>query len=444
MRERFSEDGGRGFFGCISSLRRHRGQRSDVDNAATTSGDHPFCRVPAERAHRFVHDHRLGGELVHRGVQGGGAYAESGAVDKHVNLAGFQFADDGGDAAVGGEIGWERAGVQLFEVVLRAGDCDDVVAFGGELLDERPADAAGGAGNEGAGRGGAQLGSLGRRVHGLDLRGGCGVVLQRYGEWVRIVTWNVNSVRARAERIGLFLDRSDVDVLAIQELKCKDAQFPAHIFEDRGYQVAFHGLNQWNGVAVASRVGLDDVEVGFEGVPGFGDDDQVEARAISAVTGDVRTYSLYVPNGRELDHPHYTYKLEWLAQLRNEALARLDQDVPFVMCGDFNVAPLDEDVWDMAAFEGATHVSQPERDAFNDLISAGLTEVTRQFTPGPGVYTFWDYQQLRFPKKQGMRIDFQLASPNLAERATDAFIDREERKGKGASDHAPVWVDYQL
>ena len=270
------------------------------------------------------------------------------------------------------------------------------------------------------------------------------MVLQRYGGWVRIVTWNVNSVRARAERIGAFLDRSDVDVLAIQELKCKDAQFPAHIFEDRGYQVAFHGLNQWNGVAVASRVGLDDIEVGFEGVPGFGDDDQVEARAISAVTGGVRTYSLYVPNGRELDHPHYAYKLEWLAQLRNEALARLEQDVPFVMCGDFNVAPLDEDVWDMAAFEGATHVSQPERDAFNGLISAGLTEVTRQFTPGPGVYTFWDYQQLRFPKKQGMRIDFELASPSLAERATDAFIDREERKGKGASDHAPVWVDYQL
>ncbi|GAA2096854.1 exodeoxyribonuclease III [Brevibacterium salitolerans] len=263
---------------------------------------------------------------------------------------------------------------------------------------------------------------------------------------MRIANWNVNSIRARAERIGAWLDRSDADVLAIQELKCKDAQFPREIFDERGYEVAFHGLNQWNGVAIASRVGLEDVEVGFAEMPGFGEDGAAEARALSAVTGGVRVYSLYVPNGRELDHAHYHYKLEWLERLRVVAAARLaaDPEDRFVLTGDFNVAPLDEDVWDIAEFEGATHVSPQEREAFAALEAAGLTEVTRRFTPGPGVYTFWDYQKLRFPKKQGMRIDFQLASPALAKTAEAAVIDREERKGKGASDHAPVIVDYAV
>ena len=263
---------------------------------------------------------------------------------------------------------------------------------------------------------------------------------------MRIVTWNVNSIRARAQRIGAYLDRTDIDVLAIQELKCKDSQFPREIFDSRGYEVAFHGLNQWNGVAIASRVGLDEVEIGFAEMPGFGEDNAAEARAISAQTGPVRVYSLYVPNGRELDHPHYAYKLEFLDKLRALGQARLAENPEdqFVFCGDFNVAPLDEDVWDMAEFEGATHVSQPERDAFNAFADIGMVEVTRQFTPGPGVYTFWDYQKLRFPKKQGMRIDFEIASPALAAKAVDAQIDREERKGKGASDHAPVIVDYDI
>ncbi|MYM18765.1 exodeoxyribonuclease III [Brevibacterium sp. 5221] len=259
---------------------------------------------------------------------------------------------------------------------------------------------------------------------------------------MRIATWNVNSIRARAERVGAFLDRSDVDVLAIQELKAKDSQFPREVFDSRGYEVAFHGLNQWNGVAIASRVGLADARIGFEGMPGWGEDDAAEARAISALCAGVRVHSLYVPNGRELDHPHYAYKLAWLDRLREAVAAELAADAAarLVLCGDFNVAPRDEDVWDMAEFEGATHVSQPERDAFQALLDAGLAEVTRAHTPG--AYTFWDYQQLRFPKKQGMRIDFQLASRALAERVADARIDREERKGKGASDHAPVIVDY--
>ncbi|NYI66185.1 exodeoxyribonuclease III [Spelaeicoccus albus] len=260
---------------------------------------------------------------------------------------------------------------------------------------------------------------------------------------MRIATWNVNSVRARAERIGAWLDRSDADVLAIQELKCKDSQFPEEVFSSRGYEVAFHGLNQWNGVAIASRVGLDDVVLGFADVPGFGDDDSVEARAISATCDGVRVYSLYVPNGRELDHPHYDYKLRWLDALRADVRGQLEaaENLQLALCGDFNVAPEDDDVWDMAEFEGKTHVSEPERKAFRALLDAGLTDVVRPFTPGPGTYTFWDYQQLRFPKKQGMRIDFVLASDKLAGRVSDASIDRNERKGKGASDHAPVIVD---
>ncbi|PCC51668.1 exodeoxyribonuclease III [Brevibacterium aurantiacum] len=263
---------------------------------------------------------------------------------------------------------------------------------------------------------------------------------------MRIASWNVNSIRARHDRIGAWLDRSDVDVLAIQELKCKDEQFPEDLFTSRGYEVSFHGLNQWNGVAIASRVGLEDPEIGFTDIPSFGEEPVVEARALSATCGGVRVYSLYVPNGRELDHPHYTYKLEWYRALTADISAQLSEtpDKKLVLCGDFNVAPLDEDVWDMAEFDGLTHVSEPERDAFNSLLGAGLTEVTRQFTPGPGVYTFWDYQRLAFPKKKGMRIDFELASPSLAEKATGAEVDREERKGKGASDHAPVIVDYEV
>lgn len=259
-----------------------------------------------------------------------------------------------------------------------------------------------------------------------------------------LATWNVNSIRARVDRVIDWIGRSDVDVLAMQETKCKDSQFPYERFAEIGYEVAHFGLSQWNGVAIASRVGLEDVQTGFPGMPGFAKDPEAEqageARAISAVTGGVRVWSLYVPNGRELTDRHYTYKLEWLAALRTHAEKQVADDAgaQIALVGDWNVAPLDEDVWDMEFFEGKTHVSQPERDAFTAFADAGYKEVTRGFTPGPGVYTYWDYTQLRFPKKQGMRIDFQVCSPALADRAAEASIDREERKGKGASDHAPV------
>ncbi|KOX17129.1 exodeoxyribonuclease III [Nocardiopsis sp. NRRL B-16309] len=239
------------------------------------------------------------------------------------------------------------------------------------------------------------------------------------------------------------MDRSDVDVLAIQETKCRDDQFPASVFTDRGYEVAHHGLSQWNGVAIASRVGLDDVQVGFPGQPGYGEPEEVEARAVGATCAGVQVWSLYVPNGREIDHPHYAYKLRWLEALREAGAARLAEDprAQIAYVGDFNIAPEDTDVWDMAEFDGKTHVTGPERAAFTKLVDAGFAEVVRQYTPGPGVYTYWDYKALSFPKRKGMRIDFVLASPALSERVTGARIDREERKGKGASDHAPVIVE---
>ena len=258
---------------------------------------------------------------------------------------------------------------------------------------------------------------------------------------MRMATWNVNSVRARTDRVLAWLEGSDVDVVAFQETKCRDDQFPALPFEALGYEVAHHGLSQWNGVAIASRVGLDDVQIGFEGQPGWGDPVAAEARAIGATCGGVRLWSLYVPNGREVDDPHYVYKLDWLARLREAAAGWLaaDPSAQVALAGDWNVAPTDDDVWDPAAF--ATHVSPPERAAFDAVVHAGFADVVRPHAPGPGTYTYWDYKQLSFPKKMGMRIDFLLASPALAARATGAAIDREERKGKGASDHAPVIVD---
>jgi len=264
---------------------------------------------------------------------------------------------------------------------------------------------------------------------------------------VRLATWNVNSVRARTDRIVDWLQRTETDVLAMQETKCKDEQFPYARFEELGYQVAHVGLSQWNGVAIVSRVGLDDVQIGFDDQPGFTKDPEAapaqEARAIGATCGGVRVWSLYVPNGRELTDPHYTYKLDWLAKLRADSQGWLaaDPHTPIALVGDWNIAPTDEDVWDPAFFEGKTHTSQPERDAFTAFLDSGFTDVVRPHAPGPGIYTYWDYTQLRFPKKQGMRIDFVLGSPALAARVSGAEIDRNERKGKGASDHAPVVVD---
>ena len=262
---------------------------------------------------------------------------------------------------------------------------------------------------------------------------------------MRLATWNVNSIRSRIDRVTSWLERADVDVLAMQETKCKDDQFPTMPFAALGYEVAHVGHSQWNGVAIASRVGLDDVALGFAGQPAFNEAD--EARAIGATCGGVRVWSLYVPNGRTVEDPHYTYKLEWLAALDNTSSGWLADDpaAPIALVGDWNIAPTDDDVWDVEVFKGSTHVTEPERAAFRS-IEGRFADVVRPFTPPPGNFTYWDYTQLRFPKRQGMRIDFILGSEALAARVTHAEIARDERKpGKkgtpAPSDHAPVWVD---
>lgn len=267
---------------------------------------------------------------------------------------------------------------------------------------------------------------------------------------MRIATWNINSIRARADRALDVLHRWDLDVLLLQETKCKPEQFPREVFEAAGYEVASAGLNQWNGVAILSRVGLEDVQVNFTGQPAFAKEDEsgaligapvVEARAIGATCGGVRVWSFYVPNGRALDDPHYRYKLEFLARLRDDAEATLTRDpsAAFLLGGDWNVIPTDADVWDPEGFRNELYASIPEREAFEAFSHTGLVEVTRQATETS--YTFWDYQKLRFPKNEGMRIDFAWASPSLASRVTGAHIDRDERKGKGASDHVPVVIE---
>ena len=260
---------------------------------------------------------------------------------------------------------------------------------------------------------------------------------------MRIATWNVNSIRSRIDRVEAFLQRSDVDVLALQETKCRDDQFPDDRLRALGYETAHHGLSHWNGVAIISRVGIEDVRIGFDGMPGWGDPVAAEARALGATCGGVRIWSLYIPNGRSLEDPHLLYKLDWLAALRDAGAAWLVEDpaAQIALMGDWNIAPQDDDVWSPAFYEGRTHTSPGERAAFHAVVDSGFADVVRPHAPGPGVYTYWDYTQLRFPKRQGMRIDFILASPELAHRVTDAQIVRDERKGKAASDHAPVLID---
>jgi exodeoxyribonuclease-3 len=225
----------------------------------------------------------------------------------------------------------------------------------------------------------------------------------------------------------------------MQEIKCKPDQFPYKPFEDAGYQISMHGLNQWNGVAFASKIPAEDVEIGFSGMPEF--KDTQEARAIGATFDGIRLWSLYVPNGRTLDDPHYTYKLEWLDRLASNTAETLENepDLPLALMGDFNIAPLDTDVWDINFFAGSTHVTPQERQAFEAFEQIGLKDVVRPLVPDG--YTYWDYQQLRFPRNEGMRIDFVLGSESFAEKVKSASIEREERKGEGPSDHVPVVVE---
>lgn len=267
---------------------------------------------------------------------------------------------------------------------------------------------------------------------------------------MRLATWNVNSIRTRVTRTVEFAVREDIDVLAMQEIKCKPEQFPYGPFEEAGYHVEVHGLNQWNGVAIASRLPITDVRTSFDGMPGFakgheGPDAPLEARALGVLVDGVRVWSLYVPNGRSLDDPHYAYKLHWLEELKKSTAAELsaNPELPLALVGDFNIIPFDADNGDPDIVEGvSTHVSPQERQAFFALADAGLTDVVRPLLPEG--YTYWDYQRLKFPRNEGIRIDFILGSKTLAEAVTGASIHREERKGEQPSDHVPVVVEFDL
>lgn len=257
---------------------------------------------------------------------------------------------------------------------------------------------------------------------------------------MRLATWNVNSAAARQPRLLDWLDRARPDVVALQETKLSDDDFLALYDEDltrRGWQVAHHGDGRWNGVAVLSRVGLADVDRGLPGEPGF---PGPEPRAVAATCDGVRVWSVYVPNGRAPEDPHYAYKLTWLAALR-DAVAADAAAGPVVVMGDYNVAPTDADVWDPAVFLDSTHVTPAERAAVTALTDLGLVDVVRARWPAERVFSYWDYRAGAFQKNMGMRIDLVLASEVLAGRVAAAYVDRAARKGTKPSDHAPVIVD---
>jgi exodeoxyribonuclease-3 len=246
-------------------------------------------------------------------------------------------------------------------------------------------------------------------------------------------------VTARVERLVGWLGSARPDVVCLQELKSTDEQFPAEQLAALGYQAATWGTGRWNGVAVLSRVGLAEVQRGWPDLPEFAG--VLEPRAITATCGPVRVSSVYVPNGREVGHAHFEYKLRWLDSLTAAVAEPARAGVPFAVLGDFNIAPTDADVWDVSLFQGSTHVTPAERARLAGLEQQGLVEVMPRALKYDKPFTYWDYRQLAFPKNKGMRIDLVFGNPAFAGAVSDAFVDREERKGKGASDHAPVVVD---
>ena len=255
---------------------------------------------------------------------------------------------------------------------------------------------------------------------------------------MRLATWNVNSIKQRVPRLLPWLDQRQPDVVCLQETKLADDAFAALLGEQlvsRDYEFATHGEVQWNGVAILSKIGLDDVVLGVAGAPGF---PNPEARAVTATCGGIRVHSVYVPNGRVPGSDHYRYKLDWLAALGQDVSAGPENTV---VCGDMNIAPADEDVFDPEAYIGQTHVTGPEREALAQLEALGLRDVVRDRWPGKRVFTYWDYRAGMFHQDLGMRIDLVLATVPVAERVRAAWVDRQARKGSGPSDHAPVIVD---
>jgi exodeoxyribonuclease III len=259
---------------------------------------------------------------------------------------------------------------------------------------------------------------------------------------MRIATWNVNSISARLPRLLAWLDSAQPDVLCLQELKCATDAFPHDEIGRLGYETAAYGVGRWNGVAILSRVGLADVRRGLIDEPGYSG--ASEPRAIGASCDGLRVWSVYVPNGREPGHAHYEYKLRWLEALRATVVAESSKERALSVLGDFNIAPTDDDVWDISRFTGSTHVTGPEREALAALREAGLSDIVPRALKYDRPYTYWDYRQLAFPHNNGMRIDLVYGDEKFAGAVGDAYVDREARKGKGASDHAPVVVDFTL
>ena len=261
---------------------------------------------------------------------------------------------------------------------------------------------------------------------------------------MKLATWNVNSLRARMGWVEEWLRTRQPDVLAMQETKLADEDFPTKRFADLGYESAHHGNGRWNGVAILSRVGIDDVRPGFHDGPGAPE----ECRILGAKCAGMQVFSVYVPNGRSIDSEHYGAKLDWMSRLRVELVDSCTPTSDLAVCGDFNVAPADLDVWDITQFEGMTHVTVSERAALAELLDWGLVDALRAVHPeGPGPFSWWDYRAGAFHKGWGMRIDLALVSRSLASHLRDVWIDREARKAFGPnkpSDHAPVIVELDL
>ena len=257
---------------------------------------------------------------------------------------------------------------------------------------------------------------------------------------MRLVTWNVNSIGARLDRVLAWCETHQPDLIGIQELKCTDDAFPHDAFSHLGYISYTHGAGRWNGVALLSKSSVSDVTKNLSAQPLY--EDITEPRAIACTFKDIRVWNLYVPNGREPGHDHFAYKLDWLKSLKETIHSELSEYEQLVVMGDFNIAPTNDDVWDIKDFENSTHVTVEERKAFAEVLQLGLVDVMPRSLKGKS-FTFWDYRALMFQKAMGMRIDLVLATDTFKSRIQDIWIDREERKLKGGSDHAPVVVDFE-
>jgi len=271
-----------------------------------------------------------------------------------------------------------------------------------------------------------------------------------YGDPVRIATWNVNSLKVRLPRVEEWLAYAQPDVCCLQETKIADGAFPTMGFAALGYEVAHHGDGRWNGVAIASRIGLSDVSAGFgddavaAAAGSVADEVAAERRLLAATCGGVRVVSVYVPNGRSLDNEQYAAKLDWLSRLEGWLARTASPDAPLALCGDFNIAPTDRDVFNPAQFVGTTHTSAAERDALARLEAWGLEDVFRRLYGDDKLFTWWDYRAGDFHNHRGMRIDLILATALLSKTASWGLIDRNARKGKLPSDHAPLLIDFAI